>query len=91
MLLDVLLLDTFDPQGGGSGKTFRWEAIPPYAEWAAGEGVPLFVAGGLTAGNVGELIAAFAPAGVDVSSGVETDGVKDLQKIRDFARKVKGI
>ena len=89
-LLDALLLDTHDLHvGGGTGRTFRWEAIPPYAEWAADEAIPLFVAGGLHAGNVGDLVESYRPGGVDVSSGVETDGVKDLQKIRDFVRKVK--
>jgi len=89
-LLDALLLDAFDPVvGGGTGRTFRWDAIPAYAQWTAAEGIPLFAAGGLHEGNVRELLASGVVAGVDVSSGVETDGVKDLDKIRTFVKRVK--
>ncbi|WP_426453589.1 phosphoribosylanthranilate isomerase [Paenibacillus sp. S-38] len=88
--VDGLLIDTFDPvYGGGSGKTFAWDAIPPYLEWCRGAGIPLLVAGGLQPDNVGELLGAFAPDGVDVSSGVETDGVKDLVKITSFVERVR--
>lgn len=90
-LLDALLIDAYDPHvGGGTGRTFRWEAIPAYAEWTSGEGIPLFIAGGLHEGNVGDLLGEHAVGGVDVSSGVETDGVKDIEKIRNFVKRVKG-
>jgi len=89
-LLDGLLLDTSDPTAhGGTGRTFRWEAIPVYEAWAKREGVPLFVAGGLHADNVRSLLDSYSADGVDVSSGVETDGVKDLAKIRTFVQRVK--
>ncbi|MFE5317185.1 phosphoribosylanthranilate isomerase [Paenibacillus sp. NPDC056579] len=89
-IVDALLLDTFDPvYGGGSGKTFSWETIPPYREWCRHAGIPLLVAGGLQPDNVGELLGAYAPDGVDVSSGVETDGVKDRNKIISFVERVK--
>jgi phosphoribosylanthranilate isomerase len=84
--VDALMLDT---AGGGSGRTFRWEAIPPYRAWARAHGIPLIVAGGLTADNVRELIERYEPDGVDVSSGVETDGVKDVAKIHTFVGRVK--
>ena len=88
--IDALMLDTYDPRhGGGSGIPFRWEAIPPYRKWARRRGIPLFVAGGLNADNVGALIAQYEPDGVDVSSGVETDGVKDIHKIQTFVGRVK--
>ncbi|PZE21939.1 phosphoribosylanthranilate isomerase [Paenibacillus xerothermodurans] len=88
--VDGIVLDTFDPvYGGGSGKTFAWDAIPPYQEWCRANGIELLVAGGLQAGNVGALLDAYAPDGVDVSSGVETDGVKDLNKIISFVERVK--
>ncbi|TLS53105.1 phosphoribosylanthranilate isomerase [Paenibacillus antri] len=89
-LLDALLLDTFDPVvGGGTGRTFRWDVIPAYRRWTQAQGIPLFAAGGLHEGNVGELLAAGIVDGVDVSSGVETDGAKDLDKIRTFVKRVK--
>ncbi|WP_309118644.1 phosphoribosylanthranilate isomerase [Paenibacillus sp.] len=89
-LLDALLLDAYDPvAGGGTGRTFRWDVIPAYRRWTQAQGVPLFAAGGLHEGNVGELLAAGIVDGVDVSSGVEADGVKDLHKIRTFVKRVK--
>jgi phosphoribosylanthranilate isomerase len=88
--VDTFLLDTFDPiYGGGSGKTFAWEAITPYQNWCRENGLKLIVAGGLEADNVGELLDRYDPDGVDVSSGVETDGVKDTGKIIQFVERVK--
>jgi phosphoribosylanthranilate isomerase len=90
--IDAVLLDTFDPvYGGGSGKTFAWDCIPPYQQWAREAGVRFLVAGGLHPENVGELIAAYRPDGVDVSSGVETDGTKDIHKITAFVERVKQL
>jgi phosphoribosylanthranilate isomerase len=89
-LLDALLLDAFDPVvGGGTGRTFRWDVIPAYRRWTEAQGIPLFAAGGLHEGNVGELLAAGIVDGVDVSSGVETNGVKDPEKILTFVKRVK--
>jgi len=89
-VVDAILLDTYDPlYGGGSGKTFAWERIPPYAEWARKQGITLFVAGGLQPDNVQQLIQTYAPDGVDVSSGVESEGVKDIAKITAFVERVK--
>ncbi len=71
-----LLIDATVP---GSGATFAPEdlPVPPTADW--------LLAGGLRPGNVGALIAAFRPAGVDVSSGVESaPGVKDPALIAEF-------
>jgi len=88
--VDAVLLDTHDPKyGGGSGKTFAWERIPAYADWCKEHGVKLFVAGGLQPGNVEDLIRTYQPDGVDVSSGVETGGVKDIAKITAFVERVK--
>ncbi|MFE6076018.1 phosphoribosylanthranilate isomerase [Paenibacillus sp. NPDC057886] len=89
-VVDAILLDTFDPlYGGGSGKTFAWERISFYAEWARKHGISLFVAGGLQPDNVQQLIQRYAPDGVDVSSGVESEGVKDIAKITAFVERVK--
>lgn len=43
---------------------------------------PFFIAGGITAENIGEIIEKTRPFGVDISSGIETDGYKDLQKMK---------
>lgn len=89
-IIDALLLDTYDPHvGGGTGKTFRWDLIPPFRVWTERQGIPLFIAGGLHAENVGELLRTYPLDGVDVSSGVETGGVKDYNKIRTFVKRVK--
>lgn len=89
-VVDALLLDTYDPgQSGGSGRTFAWDELPAYQEIAARYGLPLFVAGGLHPGNVGDLLEAYAPDGVDVSSGVESDGSKDIVKMTAFVERVK--
>ncbi|MBO7744104.1 phosphoribosylanthranilate isomerase [Paenibacillus sp. MWE-103] len=84
--VDAFLIDT---AGGGTGKTFAWPVIDRYQE-AAG-GVPLYVAGGLQPDNVVELVRRYSPGGVDVSSGVETEGLKDMTKIRLFAERVQGV
>ena len=60
-----------------------WEAARPHA----GESL---IAGGLTPTNVQEAIATLRPWGLDVSSGVEREGVKDLGLIRAFLRRARG-
>jgi len=71
-------------QYGGTGQRFDWTI----ARAAGGLG-PVLLAGGLDATNVASAIGAAAPWGVDVSSGVETDGVKDPAKIAAFVRAVR--
>jgi len=77
-----------DAPGGGTGKTFNWEAINAYQQAAAHFNKPLIIAGGLHTGNVTELLNNYIVDGIDVSSGVETDGIKDIVKINEFVRKV---
>lgn len=79
------LLDAHVPgRYGGTGARADWEQAATLARlW------PLFLAGGLTPENVGPAIMKVRPLGVDVSSGVETDGVKDSDKIRAFVRAVR--
>ena len=79
--VDYLL---FDAPLAGSGQTFDWQVFDESQIHQ-----PFFIAGGLNAGNVREAIQHFAPYAVDVSSGVETDGKKDLQKITEFIERVK--
>lgn len=90
-VIDALLLDTYDPiVGGGTGETFAWEHIVPYQAWTKEHHIPLIIAGGLHVGNVAQLIRTYAPDGVDVSSGVETNGEKDIVKMAQFIDEVKG-
>lgn len=87
-IADAFLVDSAQ---GGTGKRFAWEIIPDYMSAAAAIGVPLFVAGGLDPGNVADLVNRYSPGGVDVSSGVETDGAKDVAKIAAFIERVRTI
>jgi phosphoribosylanthranilate isomerase len=69
---------------GGTGTTFDWNLARQAAEQ-----FPVIIAGGLTPENVAEVIKMVAPLGVDVSSGVETDGVKDIAKIKALIEAVR--
>lgn len=51
----------------------------------------IFLAGGLTAGNVSESIQRVQPFAVDVAGGIETNGVQDMNKIKDFIKNAKGV
>ena len=74
----------FDAPVAGSGQTFDWGQLDT-TELAQ----PFFIAGGLNENNVARAIQHFSPFAVDVSSGVETDGQKDYEKIRRFIERVK--
>jgi len=89
--VEWILFDSFVPgQQGGTGIAFDWEQGKAVREQIK---MPLFVAGGLTAENVGEAVRILSPEGIDVSGGVETNGDKDVEKIKQFliaARRAKG-
>jgi phosphoribosylanthranilate isomerase len=79
------LLDSrIGEQYGGTGVTFDWGLAGKIARE-----FPLIIAGGLTPENVGEAIKTAAPWGVDVSSGVEVDGVKSIIRIKAFIEAVR--
>ena len=74
----------FDAPVAGSGQTFDWGKLDT-TELAQ----LFFIAGGLNEDNVAKAIQHFTPYAVDVSSGVETDGQKDQEKIRRFIERAK--
>ena len=74
----------FDAPVAGSGQTFDWDQLD-MTELAQ----PFFIAGGLNEDNVARAIQHFSPFAEDVSSGVETNGQKDHEKIRRFIERVK--
>ena len=75
---DMILLDS----GTGSGRTFNWQLIKEIRR-------PYFLAGGLDPVNAGDAVRLLNPWAVDVSSGIETDGLKDIEKMAAFAAAVR--
>lgn len=68
---DFVLLDN---GAGGTGETFDWSLLSSFNR-------PFFLAGGLRLENIAEAVSRFHPYALDLSSGVETDGYKDKEKI----------
>ena len=75
---DYVMIDS----GAGSGQKFDWSILKNFKR-------DYFLAGGLDPESVGEAIRLLEPYAVDVSSGVETDGIKDEKKIAEFIKAVK--
>jgi len=75
---DYVMIDS----GAGSGKKFDWSILKDFKR-------AYFLAGGLDPESVGEAIRMLEPFAVDVSSGVETDGIKDEKKIAEFINAVR--
>ncbi|MBQ7989632.1 MAG: phosphoribosylanthranilate isomerase [Oscillospiraceae bacterium] len=71
---DMILLDS----GEGSGRLFDHSLLKGISR-------PYFLAGGLDTENIGAVLRELSPFGVDVSSGIETDGSKDMDKMQLFA------
>jgi len=85
--VEMFVLDTYVPgAAGGTGKVFDWNTALRGAAYGR-----ILLAGGLTPENVCRAIGAAKPFGVDVSSGVETCGEKDLHKIEAFIASVRGL
>lgn len=77
-LADYILFDS----GAGTGKTFDWSLLEGFSR-------EYFLAGGLNQGNMADAIEMLNPFAVDLSSGVETDGYKDLEKMKEIRRMVR--
>jgi phosphoribosylanthranilate isomerase len=81
----ITLLDSrVEGKYGGTGESFNWNLAQRVTKK-----FPVIIAGGLDPKNVARLIERVAPWGVDVSSGVETGGVKDTAKVRAFIEAVR--
>lgn len=84
-LMDYPLFDTFQKGSyGGTGKTFDWSGLQ-------GMKKPFFLAGGLRIDNVEEAIRLTRPFCVDISSGVETNGIKDRQKMIEIIQRIRSV
>lgn len=86
---DAFLIDSKDGNKvGGTGKVFDWNILKNIKDYI---GKPIIAAGGLNEDNVEMCIKELNPFGVDVSSGVETDGFKDEAKVKNFIMKVRNF
>lgn len=91
--VNALLLDSGNPSRpvkelGGTGRTHDWCISRRIREAVQ---VPVFLAGGLNAGNVAEAIRQVEPYGIDVCSGVRTDGRLDAAKLTNFFRAISTV
>jgi len=82
-MADFLLLDNGT---GGTGERFDWSLVSQVKKRIQ---KPFFLAGGLKLGNLEQAIVATNPYAVDLSSGVETDGIKDRKKIFEIVRRMR--
>lgn len=82
---DYLLFDSLSPNRGGSGKVFDWQKLSKF------QGQDFFLAGGLGLENIEVALKVVRPYTVDASSSLETDGVKDPEKIQAFVAKIREV
>lgn len=82
---DMLLFDTYHKdERGGTGEVFDWSCLDEFER-------PFMLAGGIDSTNVARAIRTVRPYGIDISSGIETNGVKDDEKIKAFTNIVRTI
>ena len=82
---DMLLFDAYHKdERGGTGEVFDWSSLDAFER-------PFMLAGGIDSTNMARAIRTVRPYGIDISSGIETNGVKDDEKITAFTKIVKSI
>ena len=82
---DMILFDAYHKdERGGTGEVFDWSSLDEFER-------PFMLAGGIDSTNVARAIRTVRPYGIDTSSGIETNGVKDDEKITAFTKIVKNI
>ena len=82
---DMLLFDAYHKdERGGTGEVFDWSCLDEFER-------PFMLAGGIDSTNVARAIRTVRPYGIDISSGIETEGVKDNEKIKAFTNIVRTI
>ena len=82
---DMLLFDAYHKdERGGTGEVFDWSSLDEFER-------PFMLAGGINSTNVARAIRTVRPYGIDISSGIETEGVKDDEKIKAFTNIVRTI
>ena len=82
---DMLLFDTYHKdERGGTGEVFDWSSLDEFER-------PFMLAGGIDSTNVARAIRTVRPYGIDISSGIEKEGVKDNEKIKAFTNIVRTI
>ena len=82
---DMLLFDAYHKdERGGTGEVFDWSSLDEFER-------PFMLAGGMDTTNVARAIRTVRPYGIDISSGIETEGVKDDEKIKAFTNIVRTI
>ena len=82
---DILLFDAYHKdERGGTGEVFDWSSLDEFER-------PFMLAGGIDSANVARAIRTVRPYGLDISSGIETEGVKDNEKMKAFTNIVRTI
>ena len=82
---DMLLFDAYHKdERGGTGEVFDWSSLDEFER-------PFMLAGGIDSTDVARAIRTVRPYGIDISSGIETEGVKDNEKIKAFTNIVRTI
>ena len=82
---DMLLFDAYHKdERGGTGEVFDWSSLDAFER-------PFMLAGGIDSANVARAIRTVRPYGIDISSGIETNGVKDDEKMKAFTNIVRAI